>query len=161
MAYKTTIQYQDLDGRNISYDLIFRISIDQMLDLINNEDLMKKMQDFSSESSAEDLMYILRSFVSMSIGFPVHNDSGFTEFRPMTEDEKKYFFESDGWDVLFIDLTTSEGSIMNFMRSIMPNRAILEKIMPNDTDHSKALDAVFGQVQASDTQVSYNPFQTM
>lgn len=158
MAYKTTIQYQDLDGRNVSYDLIFRLSINQLLDIVNNDDLMKKLQNFTTDSSTEDLMYILKSFVEMSIGFPVHKDSGFTEFRPMTEDEKKYFFESDGWDVLFIELTASEGAIMNFMRSVMPNRAVLEKIMPKDEDHSKTLDAVFGQVQESDSK-TYNPFQ--
>lgn len=158
MAYQTTIQYQDLDGRNVSYDLIFRLSIYDMLALVSNEDLMKKMQNFSPTSSTEDIMYILKSFVDMSIGFPVHKDSGFTKFCPMTEDEKKYFFESDGWDVLFIELTASEGAIMNFMRSVMPNRAVLEKIMPKDEDHSKTLDAVFGQVQESDSK-AYNPFQ--
>ena len=36
MAYKTTIQYQDLDGRNVSYDLIFRLSINQLLGIVNN-----------------------------------------------------------------------------------------------------------------------------
>ena len=76
----------------------------------------------------------------------------------MTEDEKKYFFESDGWDILFIELTASEGAIMNFMRSVMPNRAVLEKIMLKDEDHSKTLDAVFGQIQESDSK-AYNPFQ--
>lgn len=158
MAYKTTIQYHDLEGRNVSYDLIFRLSIDQLFDIAKNDDVIKKMQNFSSESSTEDLMYILKSFVGMSIGFPVHNDSGFTEFRPMTEDEKKYFFESDGWDVLFIELTSSEDSILNFMRSVMPNRAVLEKIMPKDEEHIQALDSVYGHIQASDAK-AYNPFQ--
>jgi hypothetical protein len=158
MAYKTTIQYQDLDGRNVSYDLIFRLKIKQLLDIVNNEELMKKMQNFSPNSSTKDMMYILKSFVDMSIGFPVHNDNGFTGFQPMTEDEKKYFFESDGWDILFIELTSSEGAMMNFMRSVMPNRAVLEKIMSKDEDHSKALDAVFGQIQESDSK-AYNPFQ--
>ncbi len=158
MAYKTTIKYQDLDGRNISYDLIFRLSIDQLIDIFNNKDLMSRMQNFSSDSSVEDVMYILKTFVSMSIGFPVQKDGGVTEFRPMTEDEKNYFFESDGWDVLFIELATSEGSILNFMRSALPNRAVLEKIMPKDEDHTKALDAVYGQVKASDSE-AYNPFK--
>ena len=158
MAYKTTIQYQDLDGRNVSYDLIFRLSVNQLIDVVNNDDLMKKLQNFTTDSSTEDLVYILKSFVEMSIGFPVHTDGGFTEFRPMTEDEKKYFFESDGWDILFIELTASEKSIMNFMRSVMPNRTVLEKMMPKDEDHSKTLDAVFGQVQVSDSK-AYNPFQ--
>lgn len=152
MTYMTTIQYQDVTGRNVSYDLVLRLSIDQLLDF--DPSFWDELQNISSAKGLKDG---LRKFVSTCIGFP-EEASGFTGFRPMTENEKKFFFNSDGWDMLFLEITTGEDSVTRFMRSVMPNRNILEKAFPNDEEHHKAIDAVYGAKIPVSTE-NINPFQ--
>ncbi len=161
MAYMTTIQYQDVTGRNVSYDLIFRLSIDQLLDF--DPGFWNELQNISSAKGLKDG---LRKFVSTCIGFP-EEASGFTGFRPMTENEKEFFFNSDGWDLLFMEITSGEDSVTKFMRSVMPNRDILEKMFRNNKEHNtsldmhdadNALDALYGPKAPASTE-SINPFQ--
>ena len=160
---KKTIQYQDLDGNTLSDDFYFHISMSEIskLELGTEGGMAEKLKKLVAASKGKDIIEQFEGILRMAYGVRSEDNKRFIKNEQVWND----FYQSDAYNVLFMQLISDPGASSEFVAGILPANfeqevARITQNRPQDTPPVKQ-NVFEGQVPHASTELPYSAADIM
>ena len=115
---KRTITFEDLDGNSITDDFYFHISMSEVskMELGTEGGMAEKLKKLVAASKGKDIIEQFEGILHSAYGVRSENNRQFIKNEQVWQE----FYQSDAYNVLFMQLISDEDASAAFVRGILP-----------------------------------------
>lgn len=135
---KQTVTFENFDGEEVTKDLYFNISVDELLEMeASEEGFSDKVKTVIKSEDRRQILAIFKDIVFKAYGVKSEDGNRFVK----SEELNKEFAESAAYEAFFVDLMTSEKTSAEFIGKLLP----------------KSLDKIIGKAEMDKIKAGIEP----